>query len=202
MRIRHLGIVTDDLERSAEFYEKVFGFKRLGPIRTPGHYPGKAIDLSDGEVNYSLLCPDERVETSHVDAGHPRAPTTSASRSRTPRAPPRRSRATASRSTARTRSSGRRGSSSSRTSTESRSTSPPPTAAGSTDAREKRDLVAGANPEPDGHRSGHKCFQVFLGMLRIGATAFGGGSATIVAMRQLSLRKAGSPRRSSSRRWC
>jgi len=49
--------------------------------------------------------------------------------------------------------------------------------------------VAGANPEPDGHRSGHKCFQVFLGMLRIGATAFGGGSATIVAMRQLSLRK-------------
>ena len=49
--------------------------------------------------------------------------------------------------------------------------------------------MAGANPESDGHRSGHKWFQVFLGMLRIGATAFGGGSATIVAMRQLSLRK-------------
>jgi len=63
MRIRHLGIVTQDLERSAEFYEKVFGFKRLGDIRTPGHYPGKALDLSDGEVNYSLLCPDERVRT-------------------------------------------------------------------------------------------------------------------------------------------
>jgi catechol 2,3-dioxygenase-like lactoylglutathione lyase family enzyme len=64
MRIRHLGIVTEDLERSAEFYEKVFGFKRLGDVRTPGHYPGKALDLSDGEVNYSLLCPDKRVETS------------------------------------------------------------------------------------------------------------------------------------------
>jgi catechol 2,3-dioxygenase-like lactoylglutathione lyase family enzyme len=63
MRIRHLGIVTQDLERSARFYEKVFGFKRLGDIRTPGHYPGKALDLSDGEVNYSLLCPDERVTT-------------------------------------------------------------------------------------------------------------------------------------------
>jgi chromate transporter len=49
--------------------------------------------------------------------------------------------------------------------------------------------VAGANPEAQGHRSGHKWCQVFLGMLRIGATAFGGGSATIVAMRQLSLRK-------------
>jgi chromate transporter len=30
---------------------------------------------------------------------------------------------------------------------------------------------------------------VFLGMLRIGATAFGGGSATIVAMRQLALKR-------------
>lgn len=61
MRIRHMGVVTKDLEKAATFYEKVLGFKRLGPIRTPGHYPGKAIDMSDGEVNYSLLCPDERV---------------------------------------------------------------------------------------------------------------------------------------------
>ena len=38
-------------------------------------------------------------------------------------------------------------------------------------------------------RSGHAWFQVFVGMLRIGATALGGGSATIVAMRQLALRK-------------
>jgi catechol 2,3-dioxygenase-like lactoylglutathione lyase family enzyme len=62
MRIRHIGVVTKDLEKAATFYEKALGFKRLGPIRTPGHYPGKAIDMSDGEVNYSLLCPDERVE--------------------------------------------------------------------------------------------------------------------------------------------
>ncbi|HXP00180.1 MAG TPA: VOC family protein [Luteibacter sp.] len=64
MRIRHMGVVTKDLEKAATFYEKVLGFKRLGPIRTPGHYPGKAIDMSDGEVNYSLLCPDERVPLS------------------------------------------------------------------------------------------------------------------------------------------
>jgi chromate transporter len=49
--------------------------------------------------------------------------------------------------------------------------------------------VAGASSEPGTSRSGHTWFQVFLGMLRIGATAFGGGSATIVAMRQLALRK-------------
>jgi catechol 2,3-dioxygenase-like lactoylglutathione lyase family enzyme len=69
MRIRHLGIVVEDLEQSAEFYEKVLGFRRLGDIRTPGHYPGKALDLSDGEVNFSLLCPDERVKTSHWSQG-------------------------------------------------------------------------------------------------------------------------------------
>ena len=62
MRIRHLGIVTADLERAAEFYVTVFGFNRLGDARTPGHYPGQAIDLSDGEVNFSLLCPKEGIE--------------------------------------------------------------------------------------------------------------------------------------------
>jgi hypothetical protein len=46
VRIRHLGIVVQDLERTAEFYENVLGFKRLGDARTPGHYPGKALDLS------------------------------------------------------------------------------------------------------------------------------------------------------------
>ncbi|HEV7627745.1 MAG TPA: VOC family protein [Streptomyces sp.] len=61
MQIRHIGVVTSDLEKTATFYEKVFGFKRLGPERTPGHFPGKAMDLSDGEVNFSLLRPDERV---------------------------------------------------------------------------------------------------------------------------------------------
>jgi catechol 2,3-dioxygenase-like lactoylglutathione lyase family enzyme len=62
VRIRHLGIVVEDLERTAEFYENVLGFKRLGDVRTPGHFPGKALDLSDGEVNYSLLQPNDTVK--------------------------------------------------------------------------------------------------------------------------------------------
>ncbi|CAN5740015.1 hypothetical protein BH09ACT8_BH09ACT8_61280 [soil metagenome] len=49
--------------------------------------------------------------------------------------------------------------------------------------------MAGASSDRGTSRSGHTWFQVFLGMLRIGATAFGGGSATIVAMRQLALRR-------------
>ena len=67
MRIRHLGIVVQDLEQTAEFYENVLGFKRLGDARTPGHYPGKALDLSDGEVNYSLLQPNPEHRTLRMD---------------------------------------------------------------------------------------------------------------------------------------
>jgi catechol 2,3-dioxygenase-like lactoylglutathione lyase family enzyme len=69
VRIRHLGIVVQDLERTAEFYENVLGFKRLGDARTPGHYPGKALDLSDGEVNYSLLQPNPDIERSEWTYG-------------------------------------------------------------------------------------------------------------------------------------
>jgi chromate transporter len=49
--------------------------------------------------------------------------------------------------------------------------------------------VAGPEADSGAERSGRRWLQVFLGMLRIGATAFGGGSATIIAMRQLTLRK-------------
>jgi catechol 2,3-dioxygenase-like lactoylglutathione lyase family enzyme len=69
VRIRHLGIVVQDLERTAEFYENVLGFKRLGDARTPGHYPGKALDLSDGEVNYSLLQPNPEIARSEWTYG-------------------------------------------------------------------------------------------------------------------------------------
>ncbi len=62
MRIRHVAFVTQDLERTAKFYEQVFGFRRLGGVRKPGHFPGMALDLSDGEVNYSLLRPNDDIQ--------------------------------------------------------------------------------------------------------------------------------------------
>jgi catechol 2,3-dioxygenase-like lactoylglutathione lyase family enzyme len=64
MRIRHMSIVMADLDKSSEFYEKVFGFKRLGAKGTPEPYSDQALDLSDGEFNYSPLFPDERKSTS------------------------------------------------------------------------------------------------------------------------------------------
>jgi chromate transporter len=41
----------------------------------------------------------------------------------------------------------------------------------------------------DGQRSDHTWLAVLLGFARIGATSFGGGSATTLAMRQLSLKR-------------
>ncbi|MBB5165607.1 chromate transporter [Mycobacterium sp. AZCC_0083] len=49
--------------------------------------------------------------------------------------------------------------------------------------------MAGANSDSREDRSGHEWPNVLLGFLRIGALAFGGGSATIVAMRELALRR-------------
>jgi catechol 2,3-dioxygenase-like lactoylglutathione lyase family enzyme len=56
MRVRHVAFVVNDLEESAQFYEEVLGFRRVG-ARVPGNFPGKAMDMSDGELNFSLLQP-------------------------------------------------------------------------------------------------------------------------------------------------
>lgn len=63
MRVRHIAYVVRDLERSAQFYEDVLQFRRVGP-RTPGNFPGPAMDMSDGEVNVSLLQPSDGVTDS------------------------------------------------------------------------------------------------------------------------------------------
>jgi catechol 2,3-dioxygenase-like lactoylglutathione lyase family enzyme len=54
MRIRHIAFVVSDLEASAGLLEEALGLDRVG-ARTPGNFPGKALDMTDGEVNLSLL---------------------------------------------------------------------------------------------------------------------------------------------------
>jgi catechol 2,3-dioxygenase-like lactoylglutathione lyase family enzyme len=56
MRVRHIAFVVQDLEKSAKLYEEALGFKRVGR-RTPGNFPGEALDMTDGELNFSLLRP-------------------------------------------------------------------------------------------------------------------------------------------------
>ena len=51
-KLRHFAIVVRDLEKSAEFYEKVFDLKRVG--RDDLEF-ASGIYLSDGVVNLALL---------------------------------------------------------------------------------------------------------------------------------------------------
>src|SRR6185503_16846748 len=51
-RLRHFAVVVGDLERSAQFYEGVFGLKRVGQETLDF---AAAIYLSDGVINLALL---------------------------------------------------------------------------------------------------------------------------------------------------
>lgn len=51
-RLRHFALRVSDLERSATFYEKVFGFNRVAKEVIP---IGAAVYLSDGVVNLALV---------------------------------------------------------------------------------------------------------------------------------------------------
>jgi len=51
-RLRHIAVCVKNLERSASFYETVFGLKRVGREDLE---IGSAIYLSDGVVNLALL---------------------------------------------------------------------------------------------------------------------------------------------------
>lgn len=51
-KLRHIAVVVKDLERAAEFYEKVFDLKRVGEEHLE---MGSGIYLSDGVINLALL---------------------------------------------------------------------------------------------------------------------------------------------------
>lgn len=51
-RLRHFAVCVRDLEKSAKFYEEVFGLERHGREDLP---IGSAVYLSDGVVNLALI---------------------------------------------------------------------------------------------------------------------------------------------------
>jgi predicted enzyme related to lactoylglutathione lyase len=72
-RLRHFAVCVGDLEKSAKFYEHVFGLKRVGD-EVIGI--GSAIYMSDGVINLALLnfsCAEGNDLTNpvgHVGANH------------------------------------------------------------------------------------------------------------------------------------
>ncbi len=64
-RIKHFAVTVRDLEKSAAFYQAVFGLKHLGYDHQP---MGSAIYLTDGVTNFALLClnkPDIKSGANH-----------------------------------------------------------------------------------------------------------------------------------------
>ena len=51
-RLRHIAVCVNDLDKAAEFYSKVFEFKRIGREDLE---IGSAIYMSDGVINLALL---------------------------------------------------------------------------------------------------------------------------------------------------
>ncbi|MGX1098984.1 VOC family protein [Amorphus sp. MBR-141] len=51
-RLRHIALRVHDLDKSAAFYQEIFGLDRVGQEEIP---IGKAVYLSDGVINLALI---------------------------------------------------------------------------------------------------------------------------------------------------
>jgi lactoylglutathione lyase len=64
-RIVHIALKVDDLERSAEFYEKVFGFKEAKTEKVRDH---TSRHLSDGVIDLSIMQYDTGTDSAESKA--------------------------------------------------------------------------------------------------------------------------------------
>jgi len=64
-RIVHLALKVDDLERTTEFYQKVFGFKEMNTAKVRDH---TSRHLSDGVLDVALIKYDAGTESAESTA--------------------------------------------------------------------------------------------------------------------------------------
>lgn len=64
-RIVHLALKVDDLEKTTEFYEKVFGFREVGTSKTRDHL---SRHLTDGEMDFTLIKYDDGTHSAESKA--------------------------------------------------------------------------------------------------------------------------------------
>jgi lactoylglutathione lyase len=64
-RIVHLALKVDDLEKTTEFYEKVFGFWEAETRKTRDHL---SRHLTDGEIDFTLIKYDEDTDSAESKA--------------------------------------------------------------------------------------------------------------------------------------
>ena len=53
-KLRHLGIASSDPWKTAEFYMKAFGLRKIGEIN-PNHVGAAGVYLTDGELNITII---------------------------------------------------------------------------------------------------------------------------------------------------
>ncbi|HEV2009004.1 MAG TPA: VOC family protein [Burkholderiales bacterium] len=64
-RIVHLALKVEDLERTTEFYEKVFGFKQVETRKTRDHL---SRHLTDGALDFTLIKYDADTQSAESKA--------------------------------------------------------------------------------------------------------------------------------------
>jgi lactoylglutathione lyase len=64
-RIVHLALKVDDLEKTTEFYQKVFGFREVETRKTRDHL---SRHLTDGAIDFTLIKYDEGTESAESKA--------------------------------------------------------------------------------------------------------------------------------------
>ena len=64
-RIVHLALKVEDLERTREFYEKVFGFREVETRKTRDHL---SCHLTDGAIDFTLIKYDDSTESAESKA--------------------------------------------------------------------------------------------------------------------------------------
>ena len=65
-RIVHLALKVDDLEKTTEFYEKVFGFKELETSKVRDH---TSRHLTDGNIDLALIKYDSEESAESLASG-------------------------------------------------------------------------------------------------------------------------------------
>ena len=64
-RIVHLALKVDDLERTTEFYQKVFGFAEVETSKVRDH---TSRHLTDGRIDFTLIKYDEGTQSAESKA--------------------------------------------------------------------------------------------------------------------------------------
>lgn len=64
-RIVHLALKVEDLERTTEFYQKVFGFREVETRKTRDHL---SRHLTDGALDFTLIKYDEGADSAESKA--------------------------------------------------------------------------------------------------------------------------------------